>query len=159
MTPSATERELPSRPSETPTLAHALAVRGAVAPHTGQPYSEALLLAISGGIALGYFVFEYHGYLPHIALLTRNTFDPLETILDRLALPREVQQTVKAEQGQANLDAALEAGHAPLVWADQYMLPYSGIGRREDGWAMQPLVVLARDGADYLVADRAQQGA
>ncbi len=157
MTTPPLEHEFAGRHYETGTLANALAVRGALAPHTGQPYSEALLLAISGGVALGYFTFEYKGYLPHLALLTRNTFDPFETMLDRLALPRDVQQTVNAAQAEAKLRAALEAGHAPLVWADMFMLPYSGIGQRPDGWAMNPLVVLGPDGDDYWVADRAKR--
>ena len=69
---------------ETGTLHNILAYQGVKAPHTGKAISEALLLGVSGGITVGYFTFEYTGYLPHIALLTRNTFTPLETIFDRL---------------------------------------------------------------------------
>ena len=151
------DREFDGRHYETGALANALALRGAAAPHTGRPYSEALLLAISGGIALGYFVFEYKGYLPHVALLTRNTFDPLETLFDRLALPREVTQTTNPQQAEAKLDAALEAGHAPLVWADMASLPYTGGRPQPDFWAMIPLVVVAREGDGYVVADRARR--
>jgi hypothetical protein len=157
MPPTLPQQEFAGRHYETGSLANALRARGAVAPHTGRPYREALLLAISGGVALGYFVFEYKGYLPHLALLTRNTFDPLETIFDRLALPREVQQTTTAAQAEANLSAALEAGHAPLVWADMASLPYTGSARRADMWAMIPLVVLRREEDDYWVADRARR--
>ena len=73
---------------ETGTLTNALAALGAVDPHTGKPYSEALALGASGGIAFGYFVFEYKGQLPHVALLTRNTFAPFEPMLDQLAIKR-----------------------------------------------------------------------
>lgn len=31
-----------------------LAYQGALAPHTGQPYSEALIMGINGGICAGY---------------------------------------------------------------------------------------------------------
>ena len=58
---------------ETGSIHNALAMQGIKAPHTGKPYSEAFLLGVSGGIAFGYFLFEYKGYLPHLALLTRNT--------------------------------------------------------------------------------------
>jgi hypothetical protein len=150
-------REYAGRHWETGSLVNALAHRGARAPHTGQPYSEALLLGISGGIALGYFIFEYQGYLPHLALLTRNTFDPLETLFDRLALPREVRQTTRPEQGHANLVAALDAGHAPLVWADEASLPYTGLSPASDYWAMRPIVVVGHEGDDVWVADRARR--
>jgi hypothetical protein len=69
-----TTTQLNGRHSETGSIHNALALQGIKAPHTGKPYSEALLLGISGGIAFGYFTFEYKGYLPHVALLTRNTF-------------------------------------------------------------------------------------
>lgn len=62
------------------------AYRGLIAPHTGQHYSEALLLGISGGIVMGYFQFAYEGYNLHVAILTRNTFDPLDTLLNRLGV-------------------------------------------------------------------------
>jgi hypothetical protein len=40
------------------------AARGFTAPHTGEPYSEALLLGVSGGVTFGYFTFHYEGYDP-----------------------------------------------------------------------------------------------
>ena len=52
---------------ETGSICNALALQDVIAPHTGQPFSEALLLGVSGGIAFGYFTFEYTGYLPHLA--------------------------------------------------------------------------------------------
>ena len=80
---------------ETGSIHNYYAYRGVNAPHTGQPYSEALLLGISGGVTVGYFSFAYDGYAPHVALLTRNSFDPLNTLLARLGVVQEVQQTSK----------------------------------------------------------------
>ena len=157
MSPAPKIKDLPGRHVETGSLANALALRGVKAPHTGQPYSEALLLGISGGIAVGYFIFEYKGYLPHLALLTRNTFDPLETLLDRLALPREVQQTTNPAQGQANLVAALDSGHAPLVWVDMFSLPYNHLPSGPQHYGMFPLTVLGQEGEGFLVADHSRR--
>ena len=42
---------------ETGTIHNFYAARNVQAPHTNQPYSEALLLGISGGITFGYFSF------------------------------------------------------------------------------------------------------
>ncbi|MEI2613306.1 MAG: BtrH N-terminal domain-containing protein [Candidatus Promineifilaceae bacterium] len=139
---------------ETGSLHNILAYLGAKNPATGQPLSEALLLGISGGITLGYFPFAYQGYTPHLALLTRNTFDPLQTIYDRLALPHEVQQTTKAENAEAKLAAALERGDPALVWVDMFSLPYNGLGRRNDYWAMIPVVVYGLDGERAYLADQ-----
>ena len=148
---------LEGRHYETGTLRNAWALRGATAPHTGRAYSEALLLGVSGGIAFGYFTFAYGGELPHMALLTRNTFDPFDTILDRLAAPREVRQTADPATAERQLNAALEAGEAPLVWADVYSLPYYQMGPSAQMWMMRPMVVIGRSKDDYLVADGARR--
>ena len=148
---------LEGRHYETGTLRNAWALRGARAPHTGQPYSEALLLGVSGGITFGYFTFAYTGELPHLALLTRNTFDPFDTILERLAPAREVRQTADAATAERQLNAALEAGEAPLVWADVYSLPYYGLEPGTQMWMMRPMVVVGRSEGGYLLADGARQ--
>jgi hypothetical protein len=148
---------LGGRHYETGTLRNAWALGGARAPHTGLPYSEALLLGVSGGITFGYFTFAYGGELPHLALLTRNTFDPFETILERLAAPREVRQTADPATAERQLNAALEAGETPVVWADVYSLPYYQMGPGEKMWMMRPMVVVGRAGDDYLVADGARR--
>ena len=71
---------------ETRTVQNYFAYNGVKAPHTGKPYTEAMLIGISGGVLMGYFSFAYKGYDPHVALLTRNTFNPLDTLLVRLGV-------------------------------------------------------------------------
>lgn len=145
---------------ETGSIRNALDYAGVKAPHTGKPFSEAMLLGISGGVVVGYFSFAYEGYEPHVALLTRNTFDPMETILTRLAIPRDVHQTSKPDAGVQNLIAALEHGDAPLVWADVFSLPYNGASPLAGVWAMMPIIVYSYDEAakTACLADRARVG-
>lgn len=149
--------QLGGRHWETGTIHNALALQGVKAPHTGQPYSEALLLGVSGGIALGYFTFEYQGYLPHVALLTRNTFNPFQTALERLGVAQDVQQTNKAETAEKNLQNALESGMYPILWADQFSLPYNCLPSDEPMWGMMPILALETDGNSVAVADRSSQ--
>jgi hypothetical protein len=132
-------------------------LQGFLAPHTGRPYSEALLLGVSGGITFGYFTFEYQGYLPHLALLTRNTFDPVPTILERLGIAQDVRQTNKSEIAEKNLIEALETGLFPVLWADQYSLPYNDLGYNSSMWMMFPILAVALDGKDVLIADRSSR--
>ncbi|MCA9971464.1 MAG: hypothetical protein KC425_14665, partial [Anaerolineales bacterium] len=77
MTTLPTYNQFDGRHWETGTVRNFFAYRGVTAPHTGRPYSEALLLGVSGGLALGHFTFAYEGYDPQCNILTRNTFDPL----------------------------------------------------------------------------------
>lgn len=145
---------------ETGSVANQWAYRGVVAPHTGEPYSEALLLGVSGGIVMGYFVFAYDGYDPMARILTRNTFDPMDTMLARLGVVQHIEQTASADKGVANLVNALEEGVPPIVWVDLFSLPYNGEVYDEGMWGMMPLVVYGYDEAAdvVLIADRARVG-
>lgn len=142
---------------ETGTICNALAYQGVTAPHNGQPLSEALLMGISGGAAFGYFTFEYEGYDPIVSILTRNTFDPMETLLQRLPIPHEVIQTTSAKTGARNLVEALEGGRPAITWADMDTLPYNA--RKEDAgnWAMLPVLVYGHDGDTVYIADRSRK--
>jgi hypothetical protein len=132
-------------------------MQGIKARHTGKPFSEALLLGVSGGIAFGYFTFEYKGYLPHVALLTRNTFNPFPTILERLGIPQDVQQTNKAETAEKNLRATLDSGLYPILWADQFSLPYNSLPANEPMWGMMPILAVGVDSDSVTIADRSSQ--
>lgn len=139
---------------ETGSIHNALALQGVKAPHTGQPYSEALLLGISGGITFGYFTFEYKGYLPHLAMLTRNTFNPFSTTVERLGIAQDIQQTNKAEAAEKNLLDTMDSGLYPLIWADQFSLPYNSLPSDEPMWGMMPILAVESDGNSVAVADR-----
>jgi hypothetical protein len=152
-----TKTQFNGRHWETGSIHNALALQGVKAPHTGQAYSEALLLGVSGGITFGYFTFEYKGYLPHVALLTRNTFDPFPTVLERLGIAQDVQQTNKAETAEKNLKNTLESGLYPILWADQFSLPYNCLPADEPMWGMMPILAVETDGKSVSIADRSSQ--
>ena len=145
-------RQFGGRHWETGSVHNVLAYRGVKAPHTGMPLSEALLLGISGGLLMGYFNFAYEGYDPHVAILTRNTFDPLETLLVRLGTVQYVRQTTNAARAVKNLVEALENGEPAIVWADAFLLPYNGLSYDRGMWAANPIVDLrlrrSRSGVD-----------
>lgn len=152
-----TKIQFTGRHWETGSIHNALAMQGIKSPHTGKPYSEALLFGIGGGIAFGYFTFEYKGYLPHVAMLTRNTFNPFSTILERLGAAQDIQQTNKADIAEKNLQDTLESGLYPLVWADQFSLPYNCLPSDEPMWGMMPILAVESDGESVTVADRSSQ--
>lgn len=143
---------------ETGSVCNHWAYQGLRAPHTGQPYSEALLMGISGGVVMGYFSFAYEGYDPQARILTRNTFDPFDRLLERLGVVQELRQTPSAERAQRYLLEALDAGIAPIVWADMWSLPYNALQQDEGMWGMFPLVVFGLDEAagQAWIADRAR---
>lgn len=140
---------------ETGPLRNALDYQGFTAPHTGEPLTEALLFGISGGVVAGYFVFEYEGHDPWLHFLTRNSFDPMPTIIDRLGIETTVKGTTSAEKAIVNLTGALEAGKPALVWADAASLPYNNQSPQPDNWFMLPVLVYGSENDTVHVADRA----
>ena len=143
---------------ETGSVRNYLDYCGATAPHTGEPYSEALLMGISGGAVMGYFVFAYQGVDPHARILTRNTFDPMEKMLQRLGAEPELRQTASAERAVGNLVDVLESGTPAIIWADALSLPYEAHTYEFDFPHMQPVVVYGYDEeADRVsIADRSR---
>ncbi len=142
---------------ETGTVHNALAYQGFKAPHTRQALSEALLMGISGGAVFGYFTFDYKGYDPHVVLLSRNTFDPLNTLLARLAIPQDLLQTSDAKKGERNLIEVLESGRPAIVWADIFSLPYNRLPSDKNWWGMLPLIVYGYENGHVHIADRSSQ--
>lgn len=122
-----------------------------------QPLSEAMLMGISGGAAFGYFVFDYQGQDPHVSLLSRNTFDPLDTLLERLAIPQDVLQTQAEDTAEHNLLEILDGGRPAMVWADMFSLSYNALSPSENMWGMMPVVVYGVDDERAYIADRSSQ--
>lgn len=143
---------------ETGSVCNHWAYQGFKAPHTGQPFSEALLMGISGGIVMGYFSFAYEGYDPQARVLTRNTFDPLERLLERLGVVQHLRQTPDPARAVRYLREELENGIPPIVWADYFSLPYNALPYDEGMWGMFPLVVYGYDDTANRawIADRAR---
>src|SRR5579885_715781 len=121
-----------ARSAETGALKNALAHVGVVAPHTGRPYSDALLFGIGGGIGFAYFLFEKSGaHSIHLGtrIHTKETERPefAQTILNRIAAPAHVQNSSSPAAAAANLKRNLAQGLAPVVWVDPSRLPYLGM--------------------------------
>lgn len=143
---------------ETGTIHNFFTHRGFTAPHTGQPYSEPLLLGVSGGVVFGYFSFAYEGWDPILALLTRNTFDPFDRMLSRLGVMQTIKQTTKEEKAYKNLMNVLAEGSPAVVWLDIFNHPYTGSSDRESIANMSPAIVYGVENGQVYLADRAQQG-
>ena len=145
---------------DTAAIRNALDYQGALAPHTGAPYSEAMLLGISGGVTFGYFTFHYKGYDPQVNLLTRNTFDPMERIFERMKIPRDLRRSASADKSRQNLVDALEEGYAPIASPDGALLPYNALPYDEANWYTMPLVIYGyeQDQGEAYISDRSRVG-
>lgn len=142
---------------ETGSIHNFYAYRGVNAPHTGAPPSEALLMGISGGIVFGYFSFAYEGMDPFVALLSRNTFGPWDTMLSRLGVMQTVKRTASADKAEKQLLDTLADGTPAILLADFFTFDFNAPDMPEM-WGMMPLVAYGLDDKTAYLADRANVG-
>jgi Butirosin biosynthesis protein H, N-terminal/Domain of unknown function (DUF4872) len=101
-------------------------------PKTGEPYSEAMLFGIAGGIGIGIFSFFYekegwatffiagrHLWHDHKAYLTQACA--------RFDIEPVVQETAGAKAGEAALRAALSERGTCVAWVDAAHLPHRAL--------------------------------
>jgi Butirosin biosynthesis protein H, N-terminal/Domain of unknown function (DUF4872) len=120
-------------------LAHALEAHGVVAPHTGAPYTEAMIAGLAGGIGFMYFVFEYRDTPPLMTIVAQHHPQPwVPAVLDRLAIPFTEQHSTKPALALEKVRAALTAGRPVFATVDQSRLPWHG---REPGFGTDAYVV------------------
>ncbi|MEQ4204645.1 DUF4872 domain-containing protein [Actinopolymorpha sp. B9G3] len=109
-------------------LAHALDAVGVRAPHTNEPYTEAMLAGLAGGIGFMYAVFSYAGELPTMTIVARHHPEPfVPAALRRIGTPAESLRTSSARTAERNLRAALAAGKPALCTVDRAGLPWHGL--------------------------------
>ncbi len=114
---------------ETATVTNALAAQGVVAPHTGKPFSEAMILGIAGGLGAGYILWEFKRWNATIPVFgfQNNWQYPVKFLTalgERLAVSIEIQESGGAKKAAGLLRAALDEGQPAICWVDQGHLPY-----------------------------------
>src|SRR4051812_29619080 len=113
--------------NETAAVGNILHQHGIVAPHTGKPYTEAMLLGIGGGIGANYWTFEMR-IGPELVLNWRHLWETFTNFLDKLSrrvgLTPTFKETGSASKAEAYLREALASGHAAIVWLDRASIPY-----------------------------------
>ncbi|HYF96232.1 MAG TPA: DUF4872 domain-containing protein [Symbiobacteriaceae bacterium] len=144
---------------ETGSFGHALAYMGATAPHTGEPYSEAMLFGLSRGIGCMYFAFEFEGQEPYFFFSPRQVKvggDMVADLCRRIGVSAHVLQTADRPEALTYLQRSLEEGVPVIIWADRPRLPWGWAPAPAGPW-MAPVLVygLDQEGMAH-VADRAR---
>ena len=134
-------------------LAHLLAQAGVTAPHTGEPYSEAMLAGLAGGIGFMYALFEYQGWQPMLTVVAQHHPQPwLPTALDHLGLPHTEQHSSKVTIAMTRLFAVLDGGRAVHCLVDRTGLAWHA-GRPGIHTDPYGVVVAGRDGGTLWLDD------
>lgn len=145
---------------DTAAIANVLANLGLVAPHTGEPLTEAMVLGVGGGLGAGYILWEFDSHQFRSRVLTLG-FRRLWQYPDRwarettarLGLDAELHETGSARAAAATLDAQLDRGLPAIAWIDTYTLGHRGEPQWRDGYGGAPLIVYERAGDCYAIDD------
>jgi hypothetical protein len=106
--------------------AHLLRQAGVVAPHTGEPFSEAMVCGLAGGIGFMYAVFEYRDVPPVLTIVAQHHPEPwLESALNRLGIGYEEGRS-SGPRAMAALDAALAEDRPVYASVGRPLLPWHG---------------------------------
>jgi Butirosin biosynthesis protein H, N-terminal/Domain of unknown function (DUF4872) len=142
-------------------IAGVLANRGLLAPHTGQPLSEAMVLGVGGGLGAGYILWEFKAHdLRSLVLGFRNSWQYpdrwAKKTCQRLGVPAAVHETGSAAKADAQLREAVGQGVPAIAWADQQLLGYRHLPAWLEGRGGPPVTVYGIDEAAgvALVDDR-----
>ena len=146
---------------DTAAVANVLANLGVVAPHTGEPLTEAMVLGVGGGLGAGYILWEFESHQFRSRVLTlgfrRQWQYPdrwARGTAERLGLHAELHETGGAKGAAAALDAQLEKGLPAIVWIDSYTLGHRNEPEWRSGYGGPPLIVYERSGDSYAIDDR-----
>jgi hypothetical protein len=135
---------------ETATIAGVLANRGLVAPHTGRPLTEAMVLGVGGGLGAGYILWEFQDHARrHVVLGFRNDWQYparwAEKACRRLRVPAAMDETGAARKAEAQLRAAVDQGVPAIAWVDQQLVGHRHLPASLAGHAGYPLTVYGID--------------
>ena len=148
--------------ADTAAFANVLANTGIVAPHTGAPLTEAMVLGLGGGLGAGYILWEFADHHARSRLLVlgfqRQWQYPARwaaETADRLGLHADLHETGGAGAAAKRLDAALDRGLPAILWVDPYRLGHRHLPEHLDAYGGGPVVAYGRtpDGR-VLVDDR-----
>jgi hypothetical protein len=146
---------------DTHAIAGVLANRGLLAPHTGQPLSEAMVLGAGGGLGAGYILWEFKAHDSRSLVLGfRNSWQYpdrwAKKACQRLGVPAAVHETGSAAKAADQLGEAAGQGVPAIAWADQQLLGYRHLPAWLEGRGGPPVTIYGIDEAAgvALVDDR-----
>ncbi len=141
----------------TASLCNVLRAQGVINPLTGQPYTEAMLLGIGGGLGAGYILWEFKAEDYAIIVMGfRNRWnyavEYMTNLCQRIGAAVEVQETGSKKKAADNL----AAGVPVVAWVDKAHLPYQHLPESLKGHISHVVGVPGLEGDSVMVDDLAE---
>jgi len=156
MTPKSGNYQFGGKHSETSALKNILAQMNVIAPHSGEPFTEEMLLGIGGGIGGGYWSFDYPNVSTVMVLGFRHNWQGMivPDIAKRLGVAVTVKETASPNAAEKNLRDALNDGHPVIAWVDLASMPYEGLPLEMVKYFTHVVAVYGIDDHNVYVDDR-----
>lgn len=141
--------------SDTALLARVFAHAGIVHPATGEPYSEAMVHGLCGGVGFLYGMFEYKGHAPMLTIVLRSRSMPqtyIDGAFERVGAERTTSTTTSDRVAAKALDQALLEQRPAVCVVDLPLLPHSPQG--EPGMSPHYVGVIGADEERVWLDDR-----
>lgn len=147
---------------ETAHLKNIFEFLGLTSPHTGKPFTEAMLLGIGGGVGAGYVLYEICGET-WLVLGARHLWQSLKAdfisgICQRLGARTMIKEAGGRRPAEANLHESLAAGRPAICWVAMAGLPYHCLPIEWLKGFVHSVVIYGLDEKEkrYLIADRSR---
>lgn len=123
-----------------------LANHGVSAPHTGRPFSEAMVFGIAGGVGAGVYAARYEkDDVSTFFIAGRHSWFDDEQYLtqaaSRFGATVDIRETGGAQKAKVDLDDLSASGKPIIAWVDQATLPYRNMPSLWEGGGYHVLVV------------------
>ncbi len=143
---------------ETAALRTALAHAGVTDPHTGAPFTEAMVFGIAGGIGAGVFHFYYAAEdFASFYVAGRHSWHDSDVYLhnacERFGVTPTILETGGKKKAAANLADAVAASGCAIAWVDMGLLPYRGMAPGMEGGGYHVVTVYSLTDSEALIGD------
>lgn len=124
---------------ETATIANCLRYMGVENPATSEPFTEAMLFGIAGGLGACYILWEFKEYSrPAIVFGWQHQFNYpvryVENLCKRIGVTSEFHETGGMKKAGQTLHDALAAGRPAILWLERELLDYYNRDPGDTGW-------------------------
>lgn len=148
--------------AETAAFKNVLAAKQLMNPHTGKPFTEAMLFGIGGGLGMGYILWEFQEHQSKALVIAfhNNWQYPVkfyETLCERLHLKFSAPETGNKKVAAQTLKDALAESTPAIAWVDRASMPYLQLPEMMKGHLGHFVTVCGSDGDDMLIDDLAER--
>lgn len=142
----------------TATVLHAITAQGVKNPLTDAPFNEPLLLGISGGLGMGYILWEFKAHdsakiVMGFSYRWNYVVEVMTQLCQRLNLETSFSETSGKKQAEENLEKALATGKPFIAWVDKAHMPHLQLPGELKGYGIHVVTVFGANDEGIQVAD------